>query len=179
MEIIVAVTVVVGAVALLNLVLTFGMMRRMRQYQEMLAAGGGHGHGGPPDGLAVGAQVGDFDARTVDGRPLSQADFTGTTLVGFFSEGCEPCEKVVPRFIDSVTRGGAGRRVLAVVRGEEGGDFSTRLTGVGDVVTGSDAQVVADAFEVKGYPTLMLVGAGGRVEAAGVDLDRLPELASA
>src|SRR4051794_3660234 len=82
----------------LNLVLTFGVIRKLREHDTLIAgAASDHGHAeatAPP-----GATVAAVSATTVDGRRVSSPSADGTLLVGFFSPDCRPCEETIPEFI--------------------------------------------------------------------------------
>ncbi|GGL10695.1 hypothetical protein Sme01_15940 [Sphaerisporangium melleum] len=41
----------------------------------------------------MGEEIGEFATATTQGKPLSSAHLRGTTTVGFFTPGCEPCEE--------------------------------------------------------------------------------------
>src|SRR4051794_27751864 len=111
--------VVVGALAVANLLLTFGVIRRLREHTEQLAER-------PAGGrrelvIGVGAAPDDFVAMTTAAEPVSRASIAGGQLVGFFTPGCAPCEELAPRFLDrAMTTPGGRERVLAVVAAEPG-----------------------------------------------------------
>jgi thiol-disulfide isomerase/thioredoxin len=177
MVLLTAAVVVVGTVGVVNLVLTFGVIRRLREHQELLRRGP---QGRPISGLALGATVAEFEARTRAGERRSNVDFSGDTLVGFFSAGCQPCEDLVPRFVEAARAyPGGPERVLAVVTGGDGSAMADALSPVADVVVGADADTVARAFQVSAFPTLMLVDGNARVRANDLQLDHLPDLVTA
>jgi thiol-disulfide isomerase/thioredoxin len=177
MALLTAAVVVVGTVGVINLVLTFGVIRRLREHQELLRRGP---QGRPVSGLALGATVGGFAVRTRAGGHRSHTTFSGDTLVGFFSVGCAPCAELAPQFVQAARiHPGGPARVLAVVTGRDGDALADALAPVADVVVGADADTVARAFEVGAYPTLMLVDGAGRVRANDLRLDHLPDLVAA
>jgi hypothetical protein len=174
-----AAVVAVGLVCLLDLVLSVGVIRRLRVHADhlnrLLQVGG------PAGGVPVGETVGAFTATTIDGEAVSRELLAGQTLVGFFSPGCQPCAAQLPRFVD-YARASSRRpgRVLAVVDtdGEDGKDYVERLSRVGPVVVeGHDGPLQA-AFRVTSFPMLYLVGDGGVVVASGVAMDNLEQLAA-
>jgi thiol-disulfide isomerase/thioredoxin len=163
----VAALVLVGALALLNLLLTYGLIRRLREQAALLAELSGGLAAGPGSDLArpVGSPVAPFRTETVDGAPLDAGWFDEPTLVGFFSPGCQPCAELLPRF----TAAAAGTRALAVVEPAPVDDAGYRaaLAGAATVVAGEAARAVIEAFGVRGFPTACLVDAGGVITATG------------
>src|SRR4051794_28290086 len=115
-----AALVVVGAVAVTNLLLTFGVIRRLREHTGLLA----DRPGGPPRKgvIAKGEAPGDFVAMTTAAEPVSTGSISGGQLVGFFMPGCAPCKELAPRFVATARAEAGGRdRVLAVVAGDPDG----------------------------------------------------------
>ncbi len=79
--------VLFGALSVLNLLLLFGVLRRLRE---------GVGSRPQPGGAVPGppmAPVGTIVQGTT-------ASWDGETLVGFFTPGCGPCEQQLPAFIE-------------------------------------------------------------------------------
>lgn len=162
-----AIVLTVGLLCLLNLLLTFGVIRRLRQHTEHLNR---LAPADSPPGIGVGDAVGDFETTTTTGEPLSRAALTGQTLVGFFSPGCQPCATQLPHFIDRARElpGGRAQALAVVVAGTEGGqDYVERLAPVARVVTEGVDGALQAAFQVTGFPMLYLVD-DGTVRAAGV-----------
>lgn len=161
-----AAVVLVGATCLLNLVLTLGLIRRMRQYGHLL------------DGLepaeigastrSVGSAVAPFTATAVDGSVVGPGWFTEPTLVGFFSPGCPSCKNLLPGFLAAA----ATRRALAVVeKGPEPGDeYVGPLAEVATVLDGDESRGAIVAFGVRGFPAVCQVDAQGVISATGAHL---------
>lgn len=178
MPVLTTAVVVVGLLCLLDLVLTFGVIRRLREHTALLSDRA-PASGGPDGGPAIGSTVADFAAGTVDGAAVDRDWFTGQTVVGFFSPGCAPCDELRPSFIGHAATVPGGRdRVLAVLNTFPDADDTAaavaELSRVARVVVepaGGDG--VASAFGVRGYPTLCVVDAAGRVTASGTTLDAL------
>lgn len=171
----------VGLLCLLNLLLIFGVIRRLRQHTEHL------NQLRPTElapGIGVGESVGDFQATTATGQPLSQDLLTEPTLVGFFSPGCQPCATQLPLFLDRARElpGGPTRALAVVVAGDsDSHDYVERLSSVAQVVTEGPEGALQSAFQVTGFPMLYLVE-GGAVRAAGItvaDLTTTPAPATA
>jgi hypothetical protein len=162
MPYLVAAVVLLAVVCVLNLILTLGLIRRLRAQDAP--------HAGPPTALGVGAEIGDFAATTVDGEPVRRDDLTG--LVGFFSAGCDPCHELLPRFVEHA-KGQARERVLAVVTGEDR-ETVEALRPVARVVAEDYDGTVTTAFQNEWTPALYVIGADHRVLATGGRLEHLP-----
>jgi hypothetical protein len=141
----------VGGLCVFNLVLTFGVIRRLRELTDVA--------------VPVGQPVGEFAARATNGDTVSR---DSAQLVGFFSPGCQPCEECIPQFVDDPTE-----RKLAVVVGEGGEAYAERLALSAAVVVEPPTGPVSQAFRVTSYPTLCLVGPRGVVLASGNSFQEL------
>jgi len=165
--------VVVGALGLVNLLLTLAVIRRLRQHTELLS----NRPAGPEGGvLAAGERPGDFDAVDTDGLPVT-AGPDGPRLVGFFSPECEPCKAKLPDFAEQVAGyPGGPARVLAVVAGDGPGitDFAGALAPVARVVVEPSDGPLTTAFQVSAFPAWCVLDELGVVQHSGVGLDRLP-----
>lgn len=176
MPFLVAAVVLVGVLCLLNLTLTFAMLRRLREHQAELGRLSG---GMPPpfgDDL-VGRPVPRFHAAAVDGASVTRDSLLGRPrLVGFFSAGCQPCHEQAPEFGKWLSeQGGDSSEGVAVVTdsGPEADELVALLRDKATVVTGSDAFAVADAFAVSGFPTFLQVDAEGVVTACEASMRSL------
>lgn len=88
----------VGAISALNLVLTLGIVRRLRVDAET-----GTGRPTRESHLAApGSTVAESSATDVDERVVSRGELVDRSLVGFFSPGCTSCAESVPGFLESV-----------------------------------------------------------------------------
>jgi len=167
MSVVIAAIVLVGALCLLDLLLTFGVLRRLREQSaelERLSAGGA---GGVPE----------FDRDALVGRTLPQPAATTigeapVAVVGFFAAGCEPCHKQAPELVAWASgQAGerAGARAVAVVTGTgAGADELVEIFGDAVIIiAGPDGSRVATELGISVYPTFVRTGAGGAiVEAA-------------
>lgn len=171
---VVAAVVLVGALCLFNLVLSLGLIRRVREQGRTL------------DGLAgldvvsstipAGGRPGAFTTTTTVGRTVSLESLVSATLVGFFSPNCEPCKERVPQFLEYA--GQFDGTVLSIAVGDSGlsdtRELATTLGQVGDVVVETENGPVNRAFGVRGYPALCVVAPSGQVVASGYQIDALP-----
>jgi thiol-disulfide isomerase/thioredoxin len=159
MYVLVAAVVLLGALCMINLLLTYGVIRRLRHHTDLLSTR----PAGPDAGdlmLPAGSSVRDFAVTDQDGGGVSPATFAAPTLLAFLSPGCGPCETLLPQFVHAAREWPGGRgQVLAVVAGDGGGAeaaFASRLAPVATVVV-EGAQERATAFGVRGYPVLCVV----------------------
>jgi len=182
MAILTAAVVLVGVLVVLDLVLTLGLIRRLRTHADLI----GKALDGPtvadprsaqadePAQIPVGKVIEDFSARSTDGRDLSRDTFTDGAVVGFFSPSCEACWERLPGFLTYA--GSAGRdRVLAVVQGAEqqAADLVARLQVVAQVVVEPYNGTVASAFDVQALPSMCVVDADWRVSSSGYGVEAL------
>jgi hypothetical protein len=164
MPFVVAALVVLGLMCLLNLLLTVGILRRMRA--EATAVGAA-----PPFELRPGSAIGEFAVTAITGEPITDETVTGT--VAFFSASCTPCHDLLPHFLAYAREQGRDS-VVAVVGGDDPSTVST-LAAVARVVTAPpDGGPVAAAFRNTWTPALYLVSDGRVVATAGrvADLPR-------
>ena len=177
MPILIAAVVVVGCLCLLDLLLTFGVIRRLREHTSMLTAAGGGLE--PYVGLQAGESPGPFSAVTISGEEVAGA--AGLRMVAFFSSWCSACPEQVPPFVEYVSRHRIARdSVLAVVAGDDGAPppYLDRLAEVARACVVQQDGDIAKAFRVTGFPAFCLLDADGAVAASGYDPTALPEPAT-
>lgn len=174
-----AAVLAVGALAMVNLVLTVGVVRRLREHSDLLPGTPGPAVGMPGgmSGIApVGTPVPSFTAGPSD-SPVTDRDLTDGTLVAFFSPTCEPCRDKLPGFVARYAdRPEEVRQVLAVVvndssssheahdshgsgvSGEDAGSMAAALAAVVPTVQEPYDGPVTTAFAVKAFPSCVRVG---------------------
>jgi thiol-disulfide isomerase/thioredoxin len=159
--------VVLGVATMFNLLLTFGLIRRLKDQDKANA------HRAEVT-VPVGQRIGDFSAQTTKGATTSRDGAVGQRIVGFFSPGCEPCEERIPEFLAYAQR--RALAALAIVVADDGGGqpYVDRLSPSADVVIEPPAGPVAAAFGVEAFPTLCLIAADGTVLACGNVITELP-----
>jgi hypothetical protein len=165
---------VVGAVCLLDLLLTFGVIRRLREHTELLA--GTAVPDVPVIGLTPRQVPAAFETTTTGGVPVHGP--AGYQVVSFFSSSCSICpERVAPFLRYLADHHVPAASVLAVVVGprDEPPPYLERLAGVAQVCTEEHNGVVGKAFKIVGYPAFCVLGPDGAVLAAGYDPAELPE----
>ncbi|MEV8374238.1 hypothetical protein AB0P21_15960 [Kribbella sp. NPDC056861] len=161
--------VLIGLIALLNLVLTIGVIRRLRAQppadQHQHAGGLRPAVDVRPTTLEPGERVPGIDAVTIDGIAV-QLPFEGRSLIGFFSPSCSTCREQLIPFVVTAERQPAGVRVLAVVAGS---DDDTAKAYVDELLAGrSEVLIVREdedgpvqkAFGIKGFPAFAIVDDG-------------------
>jgi hypothetical protein len=167
MPYLIAAVVVVGVLCLFNLLLMYGVIRRLREHTELLAKR----PAGLPDLIAAaGSVVGPFTATTVDGDALTADDLLPGTLVGFFSPGCSACVEELPKFVDAAAAHPSGQdRVLAVVVGPESEavDQVMALSPKARVVVAPLGSEIVKAFDAQGFPGFALIGDARMVIVSG------------
>jgi len=172
MIVLVAAVVLLTVVSAVHLLITFALIRRVRELQE-------HGAKAPAkdDSLPeAGKLIGDFSAELLDGRTFAHADLADSTvLVGFFAAGCSPCKPVVA---DLVANPPAERFVAFVESGdgEDGAKLMADLEAVAEVAAMSWDSPVSGAFAQQSFPTLIRV-TNGVVADSGHTRDQLRDLA--
>jgi len=174
MAFLVAAVILAGAIGLVNLMFTYGVVRRLREHTEILDRLAG------PSGKIIiepGQRVADVAAVTVDGDSIAIYGSDGPTLVGFFAPACQPCKAKLPGFVELARQHPGGRRrVLAVMVGGSDDEAEPFMADLGDAASvvrdGKDGPVPV-AFGVQGFPAFALIGADGEVKASGSDLSAL------
>jgi hypothetical protein len=173
MAVLIGAVVVVGALCLLDLLLTFGVIRRLREHTEMLAR---MQHGGTDViGLPAGKAPESFTAT--DNEGVAVRGPSGLSVVAFFSTTCSVCPKRAPAFTDYAREHLVGRHeVLAVVVGQatQSVPYLADLTEVARVCAEPPDGPIGRAFAVQGYPVFFALDAGGTVLWSGYDPSALP-----
>ncbi|EXG82763.1 TlpA family protein disulfide reductase [Cryptosporangium arvum] len=173
MAYVVAALVVTNVLTLLNLLLLFGVIRRLREQQNNPVPPGRPG----PASLPVGTPIEAFTTTDTDGRTLARDALPDGAVVAFFSPGCAPCEVLRPKFVaHAESRPGGRDGVVAVVVGppSETAEYVSLLAPVARVVVEEPGQgVVAAAFAVTGYPAVFQLDGEGRILLSDASVDRL------
>lgn len=150
--------VALGITTVANTLLTFAVIRRLREIEARRA-------GGDDPLPAVGTRVGEFSARTVSGEHVDQSDVaSGEALVGFFLEGCGPCAKLIETLVEAPADL-AMLDPLFFVTGdaasEETREIAAKLRPLGRVALVGKGPDVGEAFGgITSYPALLGVRDG-------------------
>lgn len=162
-----AVMAVVGPVSLLNLILAFAIVRRLRIIEENQ---GSHSSNSLPGVLPVGSKAPSFAAATTTGETIESTGLSGKmVLIGFFSGTCAPCRDHLPEFTklaDSVA--GPGYASIAVVRGDDDAvaDLMELVGTSVTVIREPEGGPVGEAFTIKTYPSMYLINDAGTIVSA-------------
>ena len=163
----------VGMLCLLDMLMTFAVIRRLRIHTELLAGRD------PVDLPIIGVPVGGIPAAgprtTLAGEPLD--GLAGLRLVAFFSTSCSACPEQVAPFVAYVSGHRLPRQsVLAVVvrTGDEVPAYLDQLTAVAQVCAEHHGGDLGAAFGLGGFPAFCLLGSDGSVLASGSDPANLP-----
>jgi hypothetical protein len=161
-QVLLVICVLVGALGVLNLVLTLGLVRHLRALQEVVQ----EGVFPDPDLPRAGARVGAFEVTCADGKALSDRDLVQDTLVGFFTSGCRPCANLRSQLV----RQPPGLPFIAFVEGDhddpEVSEMVQMLSRLGSVALTTAGDQVTQAFKPSGFPTLIRTEQGV-IAAAG------------
>ncbi len=158
-----AATTIVGILGLLNLLLTYGVIRRLRQMSSANRSAD------RPPIMA--------DPGTAVGTALAAADVEpeGETVFAFFAHGCSACDEHVPEFLE-YARGNP--RVVAVVQDTlgEGADLVERLASSCRVIVQRDLSgPIQESFQIQAYPSYCLVR-DGVIASVSRRVAQLPKL---
>jgi hypothetical protein len=176
----VAAVFLIGMIATVNLILTYGAIRRLREHNERLTTLATAGFEPPPLMLDAGAMPREFAAVAVDNEPVTQDSMAGGGLVGFFSPDCAPCKEQLPLFAKRAAEYGRPQ-VLAVAVGSPDATRAMveQLVPVANVVVETAGGPLQLAFAVNGFPAMCVLDGDGRIAASASALDQLPELSRA
>jgi thiol-disulfide isomerase/thioredoxin len=175
MPFLIAAVVLVGILCVLDLILSLGVIRRLRVHSELLDKAL-DGSTAMPMMMPVGQLAGEFTATTDTGTTVSTNTLRGRTLVGFFLEDCAGCQQLLPEFVAAAADFPGGRgQVLAVVvftsDEEMVTDYRRQLTSVAQVVVEGRHGGVGEAMDVRAYPAFGLLD-DARLVATGREILR-------
>jgi hypothetical protein len=166
MAVLIALTALLTVVALFNLLLTFGLVKR---YKELDRAVANVGSGAGEPMLPEGAEFDEFEAVTSDGEPVRHDDLMPGTLIGFFDPSCETCHGHIPDWSAEALQLAQGRmQALAIVReGTDQEEMVVPLSKVARVVVERKRGPIQRAFSVQATPAFCRTGKGQIIERHG------------
>lgn len=151
------------AITLFNLILLYGVIRRLREHSEKLASVGQSGVSPGKLIKASGESVGNFTAMSVDGTKFDNASLESQATVGFFLSDCAPCKELMPSFIERASSAKSGpQNFYAVLVGDswESETFYSALRDSATITLASYEDSVVKAFGVEGFPAVCTVNGG-------------------
>lgn len=164
----------VAAVAVLNLLLTVGVVRRLREHTRMFAAGASAEPPAPPK---PGHPVGQFVADTVEGETVSRDTLPAGSLVAFLSPSCAPCQEQLPAFVRHLRESGRPRTAALVVILDTAEAAAEMIDALGSMaIVACEPPPATDlraAFGVWSSPIAVLVD-GATITDVFIDLTKLP-----
>ncbi|MFF5437685.1 TlpA family protein disulfide reductase [Streptomyces achromogenes] len=173
-----AAVVLLGILCVLNLLLTIGVIKKLREYGPAGPVGA-PGEGMTP--LRPGEELPDFTALAEDGALVGASSLPDGSLIAFLSPGCAPCRRELPELVAyAAADPGRRERTLAVVVGEPGEceHFVRELGPVARVVVEPKGGPVCAALRVDAFPTTLRVRADrDRTVVAGHVMDLAREAA--
>jgi len=162
-----AVVLIVFVLAI-DLLVTLGLIRRLRHLQQRLPASS-------PDALpTVGSPIPSFAMRALDGEHLDETEFArGLALAVFLSAACEPCNRVRRELSERPP----SQRTFVFVKEIPGLEdetkvFAESLDHVGTVAIIAQDDTLARRLEISIVPTLLAI-TDGTITAASTSLPRL------
>ncbi|HIV57631.1 MAG TPA: redoxin domain-containing protein [Candidatus Stackebrandtia faecavium] len=160
MAIIITLIAILTVVALLNLLLTLGLIKRFREVDQIVADLNAVEH---EPMLPTGSAIDEFEAETVDSETITHASLTEGTIVGFFNPTCETCHGHIPTFSEVAASLPDGRnQALAVVQHNDDPDeldeMVTPLSKAARVVVQPKRGTVWRAFGVQATPAFCQLG---------------------
>ncbi|MEU4835764.1 hypothetical protein [Streptosporangium sp. NPDC023615] len=163
-----------------NLVLTAGVIRRLREHAEQLSS-----LAGVPrlDTMQpANGRIGFFEAVTTKGVAICRSDLKGHMLVGAFAEGCPMCEKALPEFVQYAKEFPGGRdQVMTVLLGDSSRleKESAQLEPVAQVILEERSGTMSAALGIQGYPAIGVLNADiGVILVAGTGVEHVQRFTS-
>jgi hypothetical protein len=165
--------ILVGGLCLLNLLLTFGVLRRLREHSARLA--------NVPDFNVedasmkfTGRPLPDYTARTIDGTEISPRSLTGgPCMIAVLRVGCGPCHEQLPGFVGWAADSDATAMAIVTGPDSETAGMVDHLADVSIVVAGREADALAETLGVNAFPTFLEVDSAGVVVRAEGSLSRM------
>lgn len=176
MTVLIGAVTIVGVLCLIDLLLTLGTIRRLREHTMII---GRIRQGGYPvvsvSALGDGASPQQFTAVTTDGVEVGGP--AGLSIVAFFSTTCPVCPERAPAFAEYVrSHHGERDKALAVVVGDadESPGYLADLAEVAQVCTEADGGPIGLAFALQAFPAFFVIDAEGAVRGSSYDPAELP-----
>ncbi|MFF0868988.1 thioredoxin family protein [Nonomuraea sp. NPDC003560] len=140
-----------SALSLFNLLLLFGVIRRLRQLSESARQ---------PARLAVGDTIDDFSAVTTRNKMVTAGSLQDGTVVAFMSPTCEPCKEILPTYMEFASSSQTPTLTVMLTTDADAVEDLGRLESVGDVAVEPVQGAISTAFGVTSTPTFITVVSG-------------------
>lgn len=167
---------VLAILTLFNLLLTVGVVRRLRKHSELLSAlDGGVPVGVGPVKPAVGEVLPDFAVTTVQNAIVTRQNMTkGTAVLGFFTTDCAPCLTLFPDFLKHLSERRYDNALIVLNASADGRaqDMARQAGSLAHVAVVADIDDVAGDLGVDRFPTVIST-TGGVVRSNGASLGTL------
>jgi hypothetical protein len=167
--------ILVGVLCLLDMLMTFAVLRRLREHSARLAELPDFTMGGPAYAAKfLDRPLPEFSAQAVDGREVSSRSLAGRSgLIAVLRAGCGPCQEQLPTLAQLA--GEEGIIVIGVVTGSvaDARGMVGQLTDTSLVVMGPDADALAKTLDADVFPTYLEVDEAGVVVRAETHLSAL------
>lgn len=158
-----AIVVLLAILVVGNMLLTWGMVRRLRSVQEQI-----DGAFSPlENGLGLGDEAPDFVGQTLAGDTVTRDSIVhDETVLAFFSPSCDACEAHLPAVRQLAVHPNGTPTVVAVIDGvaAESGRLIEGLHGDVQMLFASrvDNDLLKD-YQVNVYPSYYVIGSDGRI----------------
>ncbi|QIS15136.1 redoxin domain-containing protein [Nocardia arthritidis] len=166
--------VVLSIITALNLLVTYGLVRRIRVHSDLLEELVG---ATTARALPVGTPIPAFTTHAIDGSRLADTDLRHPAAIALFAVDCPHCRTNLPDFIAYIQGAGYARdHVLAMVTTRDATDpMVEMLTPTTTLVCEPNSEgAVATAFGIQAYPTFYLTDDNGVITAATHAVRQLP-----
>ncbi|MFF5335749.1 TlpA family protein disulfide reductase [Streptomyces sp. NPDC013181] len=158
--------VLVGAVTVLNLLLTLAVIRRLRKHEEERRQNFVPLDSGPETGAPLPA----FTAVTVGGEPVSAEALTGRqAALTFLSTDCSACVTAVKDLPEFARRTGMdAAQMLVVIAGDtaDARRMAEPLAGIATVVVEETGGPLSALYSIRATPTTVMTDPDGTVTYA-------------
>jgi thiol-disulfide isomerase/thioredoxin len=173
-----ATLILLSVLTCLNLLLTYGVIRRLRTHEERLADASEPGMRMSDSTPRVGTPIPEFRVPTLDGGEVTREQLAvGERYVGFFSVHCPPCRERLPEFVRFVSENAVPRDPLVVISGmpdERRDDMVAAVGGAARlVVDDHDPGTLEQLFRIERLPCLLMLRDGVVVANATI-IGQLP-----
>jgi hypothetical protein len=183
--IVVAVLVLLTLLVVLDLLLTYGVIRKLREHTERLDLVS------RPEPQMAGQPTPAFSATTTAGATVSARLFDGGGLAVFLAPDCPGCRSQLPDVRQKLAAAVAAAVpvLLVVTRLHPERDLGEEAAEIDELLAELDGRVavvrepldgaVQSAFKVASYPGFFRTGADGRIAVATNHATELPDEAAA